>query len=93
MHLKANRYYTNSHSFIDLSGTNGYPLAGAVFLALIPICIQEGRPSLLPGTPGGSEEPHPQAGTWAYYEYVEESDAAHPLTWVPGRYTLEGKSV
>ena len=26
-------------------------------------------------------------------EYVWESDAAHPLTWVPGRYTLEGKLV
>jgi hypothetical protein len=37
---------------------------------LIPICIQDGRPSLRPGTPVGSEEP-----TKAYYEYVEESDA------------------
>ena len=27
-----------------------------------------GRPSLRPGTPGGSEEPHPQAGTRAYSE-------------------------
>ena len=35
-----------------------------------------GRPSLRPGTPGGSEEPHPQAGTRAYYRYVEEGDAA-----------------
>jgi hypothetical protein len=26
--------------------------------------------------PGGSEEPHPHAGTRAYYKYVEESDAA-----------------
>ena len=25
---------------------------------------------------GGSEEPHPRAGTRAYYKYVEESDAA-----------------
>jgi error-prone DNA polymerase len=25
-----------------------------------------GRPSLRPGAPGGSEEPHPQAGTRAY---------------------------
>ena len=25
-----------------------------------------GRPSLRPGTPGRSEEPHPQAGTRAY---------------------------
>jgi hypothetical protein len=43
--------------------------------AVIPICIQDGRPSQWLGTPGGSEEPHPQAGTRAYYEYVEESDA------------------
>jgi phenylalanyl-tRNA synthetase beta chain len=28
----------------------------------------EARPSLRPGTPGGSEEPHPQAGTRAYAE-------------------------
>jgi hypothetical protein len=26
-------------------------------------------------------------------QYVEESDAAHPLAWVPGRYTLEGELV
>jgi hypothetical protein len=39
--------------------------------------IQDGRPSLRLGAPGGSEE----------------RDAAHPLTWVPGRYTLEGESV
>ena len=62
-------------------------------LPLKPICIQDGRPSLRPGTPGGSEESHPQAGTRAYYKYAEESDAAHPLTWVPGRYTLEGELV
>ena len=37
--------------------------------SVIPICIQD-------GDRGGSEEPHPQAGTRAYYEYVEESDAA-----------------
>jgi hypothetical protein len=43
--------------------------------SVIPICIQDGRHCLRPGTPGGSEEPHPQAGTRAYYEYVEESDA------------------
>jgi hypothetical protein len=28
------------------------------------------------GDRGGSEEPHPQAGTRAYYKYVEESDVA-----------------
>jgi hypothetical protein len=40
------------------------------------------------------------AGTRAYWKYVEESDsaasckdAAHPLAWVPGRYTLEGKLI
>ncbi len=47
---------------------------------IIPICIQDG---------GGSEEP-----TEAYWKYVEESDGQHThLRRVPGRYTLEGKSV
>ncbi len=49
-------------------------------------------PAFRPGTPGGNEEPHPHGGgARAYYKYVEESDAAHPLTSVPGRYTLEGE--
>jgi hypothetical protein len=38
-------------------------------ICLIAICVQV-------GDRGGSEEPHPQAGTRAYYKYVEESDAA-----------------
>jgi hypothetical protein len=40
-----------------------------------------GRPSLRPGAPGGSEEPHPQAGTRAYLVYVEESDSASEASW------------
>ncbi len=46
-------------------------LSKDVIHCLIPIRIQDGRPSHRLSTPGGSEEQ-----TQAYWEYVEESDAA-----------------
>jgi hypothetical protein len=42
---------------------------------------------------GGSEEPHPQAGTRAYFGVRRGERRRHPLTWVPGRYTHEGELV
>ena len=54
---------------------------------LIPIRIHD-------GDRGGSEEPHPQAGTRAYLGGTSRRTTQHThRRWVPGRYTREGESV
>ena len=63
---------------------------------VIPIWILDGRPSLRPGTPGGSEEPHPQAGTRAYSEVRRGERRSTPASGYPegvhlkaNRYNVE----